>query len=301
MAHEGEHSPSWSKRFRFALAAVCVAVLCGVALWVLWPRADVALERAERSVFSPAGEDGVLEAIFSIVHPRRRYLVDLGAGDGISGSSSRNLIVNHGWRGLLVETNADLATRLVSHYAHNAQVKTLRALIDPGDIEIRLEQNRVPKDLDLLIVGLKANDWYVWRAIEEFRPKVVQIQYNAAFVPPQTMVIEYHPFNYWDGSTYFGASIQSLRNLGKRKGYELLYANQSGTQLFFVESSRFGRFRLKDNSPLRLYRGCRTLPSIIPGTVWDAVDQEGRPLPPFEKDLVVKSVRIPRTYVFGEL
>ena len=34
--------------------------------------------------------------------------------------------------------------------------------------------------------------------------------------PTQTMVIEYHPYNYWDGSLYFGASIQSLYDLGRR-------------------------------------------------------------------------------------
>ena len=157
----------------------------------------------------------------------------------------------------------------------------------------------MPSKPDLLIVGLKANDWYVWRAIREFRPRVVQVQYNAAFVPPQTMVIEYHPLNSWDGAFYFGASIQSLYNLGRRKGYELVYANSSGTNLFFVESGLFHRFGIRDNRPLVLYRGSPVLPTIIPARVRNLAGPGGYPLPSYEPELVMTDVRVHRTYVLG--
>jgi len=255
----------------------------------------------ERSVFSAAGEDGVLETLFQAIPPRHRFLVDLGAGDGVQHSSSRNLLVNHGWRGLLVEPREPLASRLLANYEGNDRVTPLTSVgIDAGDIEIVLGRNGVPRDLDLLIIGLRANDWYVWRALSDFRPTVVQIQYNAAFVPPQTMVIEYHPSNYWDGSIYFGASIQSLYNLGKRKGYELVYAESSGTNLFFVEAGHYRRLGIRDNSPLAMYRPCPTLPRIFPATLWEWVDADGSPKAPSEKELPLPSARVPRQYVLGE-
>jgi hypothetical protein len=285
------------------VVALVLAVLASGALlfWRLPPRPVADLAKHERSVFSAGGEDGVLERLFEIIEPRNRYLVDLGAGDGIAGSSSRNLILNHGWRGLLVEAEAGRARQLAATYEASEQATTLHALIDPGDLEILLGAHGVPQDPDLLIVGLKANDWYVWRGIRDFRPRVVQIQYNAAFTPPQTMVIEYHPLNFWDGAMYFGASIQSLYNLGKRKGYELVYANTSGTNLFFVDARLFDRFGIRDNSPLLLYRPSRALPQIPPTRIRDWIGPGGGPLPPQSPQLFVENVRIPRAYVFDDL
>ena len=284
------------------VALVLVVLASGALLfWRLRPRPVVDLAKHERSVFSADGEDGVLERLFEIIEPESRYLVDLGAGDGIAGSSSRNLILNHGWRGLLVEAAAGRAQQLAETYESSEQTATLHALIDPGDIEILLEAHGVPRNPDLLIVGLKANDWYVWRGIRDFRPRVVQIQYNAVFTPPQTMVIEYHPLNFWDGAMYFGASIQSLYNLGQRKDYELVYANASGTNLFFVDADLYDRFGIRDNSPLLLYRPSRTLPQIPPTRVRDWMGPGGEPLPPQPPRLFVENVRIPRDYVFDDL
>jgi hypothetical protein len=280
------------------VAALGAWVVAGYRILSI-PRADLA--QAERSVFSPAGQDGVLEKVFEIIEPTHRYLVDLGAGDGVAASCSRNLIANHGWRGLLVEPDPDLAAALGRTYAGQDAVQTLEAGFFPGDVEILLERADVPRDLDLLIVTLHGNDWYVWRAIQEFRPKVVQIEYNAAFAPPQTMVIEYHPLNYWDGSIYFGASIQSLYALGQRKGYELVYAERSGTTLYFVDRRYFSRFGIVNNDPVGLYVPRNGFPLITAGRVWSFMDSDGRPLGEAGVDLLRKNVHIRRTFVVGEL
>lgn len=289
------------------LSATALVAVVAAGAWVvagyrtIIELSSVDLSQSEASVFSPAGQDGVLDKLFEVIEPTHRFLVDLGAGDGQQGSCSRNLLVNHGWRGLLVEATPDAGTRLAHNYAGRPEVQTLLAGIYPGDIEILLERAHVPRDLDLLIVTLTGNDWYVWRAIEEFRPKVVQIQYNAAFVPPQTMVIEYHPLNYWDGSLYFGASIQSLYNLGQRKGYELVYADRSGTTLYFVDRPYFSRFGITDNRPVRLYVPRPGFPRITPDQVWRIMRPDGRPWDADSAELVRRNVRIPRAWVVGEL
>lgn len=237
----------------------------------------------------------MLERIFGVVAPRHSFLVDLGAGDGERGSSSRRLLTEAGWNGLVVEPDPEQGSALLERYAGEPRVTALQRRVDPGDVEILLSQHTVPKDLDLLIVGLEANDWYVWRAIDAYRPAVVQIQYNAAFVPPQRMVIDYHPFNHWDGSLYFGASIQSLAELGERKGYALLYADSVGRHLFFVDRPLFAAFGIRDNSPLRLYRGSPVLPAIIPALVRQHIDPEGRPLD--RPTLTYPEVTIPRRFL----
>ena len=51
----------------------------------------------------------------------------------------------------------------------------------------------MPKDFDFLVIDIDSNDYYVWRAIQSFRPKVVMIECNRSFPPPELAVIEYHP------------------------------------------------------------------------------------------------------------
>ena len=115
------------------------------------------------------------------------------------------------------------------------------------------EDHGVPKDFDLLVIDIDSNDYYVWHAIQSYRPKVVMIETNPMFQPPTRMVIEYHPMNYWDGSSYFGASLQSLFDLGQKKGYRLVYHMQNGVNAIFVDEPYFERFGIQDNSPETLY------------------------------------------------
>jgi hypothetical protein len=112
----------------------------------------------------------------------------------------------------------------------------------------------VPRDLDLLSIDIDLNDYHVWRAIAAYRPKLVVIEFNASYPPPQRFVVPYHPDSVWDGSDYYGASIQSLYELGRSKGYELLHCEGRGVNLFFVEARFFPRFDIRDNDPLALYR-----------------------------------------------
>ena len=99
------------------------------------------------------------------------------------------------------------------------------------------------------MIDIDSNDYYVWRAIHDYRPKVVIIEANFFFPPPQLMVIDFHPMNYWDGSHYLGASPQSLYNLAKKKGYELVHHMTWGPNLFFVDARYYDRFGIEDNSP----------------------------------------------------
>lgn len=238
-------------RVRVVLLWICLAALPQV------PEAladeEVDLSKHERSVYAQSGEDGIIEKIFEIIKPTHKYAVEFGASDGVTDNNMRRLVMEDGWQGLQIEGGERLAKKLAENYADFPRVKTLQAWIYPGNIEILFEENGVPLDLDLLVIDLDSNDYYVWRAIQSYRPKVVQIEYNSAFAPPELAVVDFHPMNYWDGTDYFGASIQSYYELGKKKGYDLIYGNQAGSNLFFVDSKYYNRFKLKDNSPERFY------------------------------------------------
>jgi len=259
---------------RRSLAALWIAlgVGCGAAPEVapLEPGgvgAGVDLLAAERQVFSQQGEDGVVEKIFEVIEPGPRFVAEFGAYDPILDSNTRNLILK-GWSALLIEGDEGRAAKIAAAYADNPRVTTQQAWVYPGNIEILFEEAGVPHDLDLLVIDIDSNDYYVWRAIHDFRPKVVMIEMNHEFPPPMLMVVDFHPLNYWDGGSYHGASLQSLTNLGKKKGYELLYCMSWGPNAFFVDAQYFERFGIEDNSPEALFKmkPKEPVPFVMPST-----------------------------------
>ena len=218
------------------------------------PAEPVDLEAAERIIFSQFGEDGVVEKIFDVIEPGPKFAVEFGAHNGIKNSNMRNLVLNHGWGSFQIEGDWARAKELADNYKDFPNSTTMNAWVWPGNIEILFEDGGVPKDLDFLVIDIDSNDYYVWRAIHNFRPKVVMIETNMVFPPPELMVIDYHPMNYWDQTYYIGASMQSMVNLANEKGYELLYQMKGGPNVFFVDKKYFPLFGIEDNSPAAIYR-----------------------------------------------
>jgi hypothetical protein len=96
-------------------------------LSILRPAPPVDLGSTERNVFSQSGEDGVIEAIFSVIEPTRHYSVEFGYGDGAYLSNTRNLLVNHGWSGLLIDGDHEKIEKAKRVYAGNQRGKVVEA------------------------------------------------------------------------------------------------------------------------------------------------------------------------------
>ncbi len=282
-------------------AVIPLLGLLGLAVGVSWlfpsirfrllPPEEVRFEQHERSVFSEYGEDGVIEKIFEIIEPTTRFAVEFGAADGVWLSNTLNLIKNHGWSALLIEGQPEYAELLRQNYK-TPRVKTLEAFVYPGNVEILFEENGVPEDFDFLVIDIDSNDYYVWKVMENFRPKVVQIEINPYFPPPQLMVIDFHPLNFWDETDYFGASMESMIRLGKKKGYEPIY-NTGGFNLFFVDREYYPRFGIKDNSASALYKKWQPQ-----ADQWNR-DPQGRGDAPFENPFLDSGqIEIPKKFIF---
>ncbi len=290
---------------RRIVLTVLAAVLAGAVIFRLTRLPDeVDLSKYEHGIFSQGGEDGVLAKVFELIEPTTRFAVEFGCADGARGSNVRHLIADLGWSGLLMDGESRALEKAREAYERFPRAKIVEAWVYPGNVETLFEQNGVPRDFDLLVIDIDSNDYYVWQAIHDFRPKVVLIEFNAGFPPPQKAVINFHPLNYWDGSDYFGASIQSLYELGKRKGYELIYCTQAGINLFFVDRRYYRRFGIRDNSPMRLYRppgygvGGRA-PNGRGHPAWETfeLNHSGMVSRPYNKPLTWEKVVIPKKFV----
>jgi len=108
------------------------------------------------------------------------------------------------------------------------------AFINAENIEALFEEMAVPKEFDLLSIDIDGNDYWVWRAIAQYHPRVVAIEYNAMFPAHLKYVVKYDSNKVYAITSYFGASLKSLEILGAKKGYKLVGCNFVGANAFFV-------------------------------------------------------------------
>ena len=212
----------------------------------LYAAIPIDLNPNEKSLYSRNGEDGVLAKIFQLVSPSLRYCVDLGAGDGIT-MSNTYLLRLQGWDCLLLDRGYEIPEQRLH-----------KEFITAENINSLFETYKVPAEFGLLSIDVHYNDFHLWNALDaKYRPAAVVIEYNAAYAPEEDKVVKYHPFYCGDGTDYFGASILALYKLGRSKGYSLIYAERSGSNLFFIRDDLLQELGLsfKDaNDVKKIYR-----------------------------------------------
>lgn len=195
---------------------------------------DIDLSRCEKSLYSQNGEDGVIQNIFQLIAPASRFCVDLGAYDGITGSNVVLFRLQQ-WDSLSLD-------RMHATPEYNL----FQEFITAENVNKLFDKYHVPSNLDFLNISIDYNDFYIWKALDEkYQPALVVIGFNANHLPSEDLVVKYRPFYCGDGTDYFGASLRALYNLGRSKGYSLVYAEKSGAHLFFIRDDLLEEKNLK--------------------------------------------------------
>jgi hypothetical protein len=184
------------------------------------------LRAHERSVRCQWGADGVLQRIFECIGTTNRYFVEFGARDGCVESNTAHLRIDHGWTGLLMEGDPE-----------RVRPPVRREFITAENVNALFRKHRVPADFDLLSIDVDGNDYWIWKAIEGYRPRVVVIEYNIFFGPTVRRTIPYRPDFRWDRTAYHGASLAALEQLGREKSYTLVHAESYAPNAFFLKNS----------------------------------------------------------------
>jgi len=200
-----------------------------------------------KNVYSQSGEDGIIDAILSKVPKLDRWCVEFGAWDGIYLSNTRNLIENRAYQGVLIEPNVESFAKLRANTKRFAGVTLLQEFVGfsaRDGLDSLLSKTDCPRDFDFLSIDVDGNDIHIWRAIDQYRPKLVCIEFNPT-IPTEVLFAQ--PA---DPKINWGASLAALVRLGKEKSYELVCVNNLNA--FFVTSDLFPLFCLSDNSPAAL-------------------------------------------------
>ena len=200
----------------------------------------------EHRVSSQNGEDGIIAEIFRRIGTTNRFFVEFGTQDGSVCNTA--VLANAGWRGVMLEGAADRYAGLAERYHGVPGVHTVFAFLTAENIVDTFERAGVPVEFDLLSIDVDGNDYWLWKALRPYRPRVVVIEYNAEYAPPTRWVMRYDPAHRWDKTTYYGASLASLEALGSELGYALVGTELTGVNAFFLRDdvAKTSRFRLLD-------------------------------------------------------
>ena len=196
-----------------------------------------------RNVTSEHGEDGILEKIFSIIGEGQKWCVELGALNGTHGSNTWHLIKEKGWSGVLIEADRTYFEKLQQEYAGIPRAHCVNAFVSfegEQSLDRIFARMPIPHTFDLFSLDIDGSDYHIWDSLKEYHPRVMLVEFNPS-IPHEVAFIQSR-----DMAIFQGSSLRALIELGKRKGYELVAANQGNA--FFVLKELFPKFGIADNS-----------------------------------------------------
>jgi len=191
--------------------------------------------------YSQNGEDGVLHFVFSLIKTTNKKCVEICAGDGIE-CNTANLIINHGWTGLLVDGNQAKVARGREFYGMISETriwppKFVQAWITAESVNSILRDNGMTGEIDLFSLDIDGNDYWIWKAIDCIQPRVVILEFQKAW--EESVSMRYTPDYVWPGfrdpKSLSGASLPAFVNLGRKKGYRLVASHRCLNAVFVQE------------------------------------------------------------------
>lgn len=157
-----------------------------------------------------------------------RWCVDLGALDGYRHSNTHRLITEEGWSGVLIEANPSYFDRLRKLYQDNPNTYCFNEYIsfEGTTLDSILSRTPIPKNFDYLSIDIDGADYYIWESLENYRPKVVEIEFNPSF-PNDISFVQPR-----DMSVFQGSSLRALTELARSKNYHLVGISEDVNGLF---------------------------------------------------------------------
>ncbi len=187
-----------------------------------------ALEGREGDEYSQFGEDGLIEAVFELIGTTNKWCFEVGAADGVYYSNTKRLR-DAGWNAVLIESDEGKARKLIAACGPKEPEHAVCAHIDAetrlNDI---LTSRKAPTDLDLGVIDIDGQDYWVWYDLQDYRPRVMLVEFNPNR-PHDTLV----PFIPERGGND-QAGLQPILVLGETKGYRKIAV--TAVNVLFVRS-----------------------------------------------------------------
>jgi len=206
------------------------------------------IQRARRAYFSQSGEDGALSYILSKIPNKDNWLVEFGAWDGKHLSNCYQFVLKHDYHGVFIEMDLERFLELqinMSQFGDRCVcMKEIVGFEGENGLDAILARTDVPREFDLLSIDIDSNDYQVWKALEEYKPKVVIIEINNRLPPGEYRInVPGSPLVLGES----GSSISAINDLARTKGYSLI--SMIGCNAIFVRSEFLPYFHNREVTP----------------------------------------------------
>ena len=193
-------------------------------------------------VYSQNDEDGILLYLVSIAGSMGRTIVEMCVEDGVE-CNAANLIVNHGWRGLLFDGSAKNIERAKRFYGRHPDTwlrppQIVQSWITRENVNDLLIVHGIRGEVDILSIDLDGIDYWIWKRLDALNPRIVVIEYRQQWGSQASVTVPYSDtFDRGRGHPeYWGASLAALVKLGSERGYILVGCDRTKTNAFFMRS-----------------------------------------------------------------
>ena len=200
------------------------------------------LHAVEFRSYSQNGEDGILCYIFSLLGTTSRRSVEICVGDGTQ-CNTANLILNHGWEGLLVDGNELNVLKGKAFYEGHPNTvsyppRFVHIWVTRENVNELVQSSGFEGEIDLLSLDIDGVDYWIWDAISVIRPRVVVLEAQVIWGADRSVTVPYRSdfrAEYVNGyGVYSGASLPAFVKLARAKGYRLIGAQLYGYNAFFI-------------------------------------------------------------------
>jgi hypothetical protein len=215
------------------------------------------LNRFGAKYFSQTDEDGITLEIIRRIGIQCGTFAELGVGNGFENNTL--ILLASGWRGFWIGTQ-DVA---FNHTLNPTRFVFFKEWVSLANVKGLVQQGMdhfSTNGLDVLSLDLDGNDFYFAQELLKSGvfPKLFICEYNAKFPPPLRWMIKYDEGHSWDGTDYFGASLQSFADLLGAFSYTLVCCNAAtGTNAFFIRNKYLSQFGDIPKAVEDLFVGCR--------------------------------------------
>ncbi|MCF8342621.1 MAG: hypothetical protein K9I82_16720 [Chitinophagaceae bacterium] len=213
------------------------------------------ISEAEFQVFSQWGDDGIIQFLIRTAPSINHSFIEFGV-ENYRESNTRYLLINNLWRGLVIDGDLKNIEYIKNDYVSwSNDLTPVHAFITRENINFLLEQNNFVGDIGILSIDVDGNDYWIWDSIEIINPAIVIVEYNSLFGRFNSFSIPYQS-DFKRGSidsfdiSYYGCSLNALKYLGKKKGYDFLGCNSNGNNAYFVRKDMSYNFASILNSDI---------------------------------------------------
>ena len=207
------------------------------------------LREGEFKVFSQFGEDGIIQYLIDKIDIPNKIFIEFGV-QNYTESNTRFLLMNNYWRGLVIDgskkhidfiQNDDIYWRF--------GLTAVNQFITEENINQIIKNYTSIEDIGLLSIDLDGNDYWIWKAIDAIKPRIVICEYNSLFGSENCVTIPYKKDFVRSNYFFWGTSLSAIYQLAVEKGYDFIGTNSAGNNAFFLRSdinSSFNKISVTD-------------------------------------------------------